>query len=484
MKSTAWRAIVPVALAALIALCPAPAGLEPYAWRCFALFAGVIMGLVLEPLPSGGMGLLGIAVVATLSRWVLFSPAELAKPDFKAPQAAINWALTGFGNSTVWLVFSAFMFAVGYEKTGLGRRIALLLVRAMGRRTLTLGYAIAFADLILAPFTASNSARSGATIFPIIQNIPPLYDSKPFDPSSRRIGGFIMWIALASTCVTSTLFLTALAPNVLAVELTRKIAKVDITWGQWFMGLLPVGAILILAVPALTYWLYRPDVKEGGEVPAWAAQELKGMGGVKRNEILLGLLVSMALVLWVFCNEWIEPATVGILVTVLMLVLKVVTWNDLIGNKTAWNTLILLATMVSLAGAMTKVGVVGWVAKTVAGSLKGFSPTLAVCILVAVFFVIHYMFASITAHTTAVLPVFLAAGLGIAGVPVAKFALLLAGSLGIMGIISPYATGPGPIYYGAGYIPTRDFWRLGLIFGAIFLGVLLLVGMPWMFFVL
>ena len=483
MKPSVWRAIVPIALTILIALCPAPAGLETYAWYCFAIFAGVIMGLVLEPLPSGAMGFVGIAVVATLARWVLFSPAELAKPDFKVTSAAINWALTGFGNSTVWLVFSAFMFAVGYEKTGLGRRIALLLVRAMGRRTLTLGYAIAFADLILAPFTASNSARSGATIFPIIQNIPPLYDSKPFDPSSRRIGGFIMWVALAATCVTSTLFLTALAPNVLAVELTRKIAKVDITWGQWFMGLLPVGVILILAVPALTYWLYRPEVKEAPEVPAWAAKELSTMGRVKRNEIVLGLLVSLALVLWVFFSEWIEPATVGILVTVLMLVLKVVTWNDLIGNKTAWNVLILLATMVSLAGAMTKVGVVGWVAKNVAGSLKGVSPTVAVCVLVAVFFVIHYMFASITAHTTAVFPVFLAAGMGIAGVPVAKFALLLAGSLGIMGIISPYATGPGPIYYGAGYIPAKDFWRLGLIFGAIFLGVLLLVGMPWMFFV-
>jgi L-tartrate/succinate antiporter len=132
---------------------------------------------------------------------------------------------------------------------------------------------------------------------------------------------------------------------------------------------------------------------------------------------------------------------------------------------------------------MTKVGVVGWVAKNVAGSLKGFSPTVAICVLVAVFFVIHYMFASITAHTTAVFPVFLAAGMVIGGVPAAKFALLLAGSLGIMGIITPYATGPGPIYYGSGYIPAKDFWRLGLIFGAIFLGVLLLVGMPWMFFV-
>jgi L-tartrate/succinate antiporter len=45
-----------------------------------------------------------------------------------------------------------------------------------------------------------------------------------------------------------------------------------------------------------------------------------------------------------------------------------------------------------------------------------------------------------------------------------------------MGIISPYATAPGPIYYGSGYVSRKDFWRLGLIFGAIYLAVLLLIG--------
>ena len=54
----------------------------------------------------------------------------------------MSWALSGFSNSTVWLIFGAFMFALGYEKTGLGRRIALMLVKAMGRKTLTLGYAV------------------------------------------------------------------------------------------------------------------------------------------------------------------------------------------------------------------------------------------------------------------------------------------------------------------------------------------------------
>ena len=138
---------------------PAPAGLPQHAWYFFAIFAGVIVGLMVEPLPGGAIGLIGVTLVAVLAPYVLFAPAELAKPGFKSVSAALNWALSGFSNGTVWLIFGAFMFALGYEKTGLGRRIALMLVKAMGRRTLTLGYAVTIADTLLAPFTPSNTAR-------------------------------------------------------------------------------------------------------------------------------------------------------------------------------------------------------------------------------------------------------------------------------------------------------------------------------------
>ena len=65
---------------------------------------------------------------------------------------------------------------------------SLWLVKALGQCTLTLSYAVTIADLVLAPFTPSNTARSGGTVFPVIRNLPGLYDSKPNDPSSRKIG--------------------------------------------------------------------------------------------------------------------------------------------------------------------------------------------------------------------------------------------------------------------------------------------------------
>ncbi len=478
MKSS-WKALVPLLVAAAIALIPAPEGLAPHAWYFFAIFAGVIVALMVEPLPGAAVGLIGVTLAAVLCTFVLFSPEQMAKPGFKPPAEALKWALSGFSNGTVWLIFAAFMFALGYDKAGLGRRIALLLVKALGRRTLTLGYGIAIADLILAPFTPSNTARSGGTIYPVIRNLPALYDSKPNDPSSRRIGGYLMWTALAATCVTSSMFLTALAPNLLAIELAKKIAKVDISWTQWFMAFAPVGILLLLLVPLLVYFIYPPEVKQGDEVPKWAAAELDKMGGLTRREVSLSVLVLLALGLWIFGGAWVDATTAALIVVSLMLIVGVLTWDDMLANKQAWNTLVWFATLVALADGLGRTGFVGWFAKSLAAHLGGIAPTTAMIVLVAVFFFSHYMFASITAHTTAMLPVMLAAGAAIPGMPVAQLTMLLVLTLGIMGILTPYATGPSPVYYGSGYIPGRDFWRLGAIFGVIFIAALLLIGVPW-----
>ena len=112
--------------------------------------------------------------------------------------------------------------------------------------------------------------------------------------------------------------------------------------------------------------------------------------------------------------------------------------------------------------------------------MAGVSPTVAILGLVAVFFFTHYLFASLTAHTTAMLPVMLAVGLAIPGMDMKVFAMLLALTLGLMGVLTPYATGPSPVYYGSGNIPSKDYWRLGAIFGVIFIAALLLLGVLWL----
>jgi L-tartrate/succinate antiporter len=108
----------------------------------------------------------------------------------------------------------------------------------------------------------------------------------------------------------------------------------------------------------------------------------------------------------------------------------------------------------------------------------GVSPTVAMVLLVTVFFFSHYLFASGVAHVTAMLPVMLAVGAAVPGIPVQILALMLVLSLGIMGIITPYGTGPSPIFFGSGYLPAKDYWRLGGIFGLLYFITFMAVAMP------
>jgi L-tartrate/succinate antiporter len=387
------------------------------------------------------------------------------------------WGLSGFSDGTVWLIFGASVFARGYEKTGLGRRIALTLVKALGGNTLGLGYAVALADLLIAPFTPSNTARSAGVIYPILRNIPALYDSAP-GPTARRIGGYLMWTAFAATAVTSSLFLTALAPNLLAIGLIRRATGMEISWSRWFLGILPVGVTLLGSLPLLVYLIYPPEVRSSREVPEWAAGELDAMGRVAPREWRMLALIGLAFVLWIFAREWINATTVGLLAVSLMLTLRVLEWEDIAGDKGAWGVLVYFATIVALAEGLHRVGLVAWISGAIAPRLGTVPPLGALALLVVFFFLIHYFFASLTAHTTAVLPVVLAVGAAIEGMPVRVLALLAAYAIGLMGVLTPYATGPAPVYYGSGFIPRRDFWLLGICFGTIFLVTLLAIGLP------
>jgi L-tartrate/succinate antiporter len=467
MKTTAWKALVPVVVAIGIALIPVPQGLTPNAWYFFAVFTAVIVGLIVEPIPAAAVGLIGVSLVATLG---LVSPK---------PGDSIKWALSGFSNTTVWLIFGAFMLSMGYEKTGLGRRIALSLVKALGRKTLGLGYAVTISDVILGPFTPSNTARSGGTIFPVIRNIPVLYDSLPGE-TARKIGSYVLWTAFAATCVTSSFFLTGLAPNLLALALVKETVNMTFTWSEWFYGFFPVGVPLLIILPYLIYKIYPPEIKHSEEVPLWAAEELGKMGRLTLNEVIMALLAILALVLWIAGGKIVDATTVTLIVISLMLITGIVSHDDILSHKKAWDILVWFATLVALADGLNKVGFVAWFAKGATAVLAGMSPIVTLVVLVSVFYIVHYMFASLTAHTTALLPVMLAAGAAVPDMPVKVFALLLCYSLGLMGILTPYATGPGPVYFGSGYISRKDFWTQGFILGIIFLAFLLGIGMPWL----
>jgi citrate:succinate antiporter/L-tartrate/succinate antiporter len=473
-----WRIIAPLAVWVVIFLSPTPAGLNANQWHYFAVFAAVIVGLVLESMPAGAVGIIGLTVAAVLG---------YVDSD---PNKSLRWALSGFSDGTVWLIVGAFVFAIGYRKSGLGKRMALLLVRGLGRRTLGLGYAIAFADLILAPATPSNTARSGGTIYPIASNIPKIFGSEP-GPTAGKIGTYVMWTAFAATAVTSSLFITALAPNAAALSIAKKTVGVDVSWSQWFVGMAPLGLLLILLVPLLSYVVCRPEVKQSPEVTHWASTELATMGPMSRNEWIMAALVVVAMFLWITGSNpdiklplvganYINATMVVLVVISLMLVTGVIDFADIVTEKSAWEVFFYFTSLLTLASGLNEIGFIKWLADGVAKPLASMSPTMAMILLVTLFFWIHYFFSSITSHTAAVLPVVLAVGTSMPGMSVSILTLLCVYSLGLMGVISPYATGPAPIYFSSGYIGRGDFWKFGLIFGVVYFAGLLVIVLPWL----
>ncbi|WP_426524214.1 DASS family sodium-coupled anion symporter [Bradyrhizobium sp. McL0615] len=477
MKIT-WKTVAPLLIWLVLYLVPVPAGLNANQWHYFAIFAAVIAGLILESMPVGAVGIIGLTF-AGISGYV--------EQD---PNKALRWMLGGFSESTVWLIVGAFVFSIGYRKSGLGRRLALLLVRSLGRRTIGLGYAVAFSDLVLAPATPSNTARSGGTVYPVVSNIPRIYGSEP-GPTAGRIGTYVMWTAFATTAVTSSLFLTALAPNAAALSIAKKISGVEVSWSQWFVGFAPLGILLLILVPLLSYVICRPEVKESPEIVEWSSTELKTMGPLSRNEWIMAALVLLAMFLWIcgsnptislplLGSNFINPTMVVFVVISLMLLTGVIEFEDIVREKSAWEVFFYFTSLLTLSSGLNEIGFIKWVTEGYAKELAGLGPTVGLILLVSFFFWVHYFFSSITSHAAAVLPVVLAVGHSIPGLPIPTLTLLCVYSLGLMGVISPYATGPAPMYYGSGYIGKGDFWKFGLIFGVIYFAGLLLIVMPWL----
>jgi L-tartrate/succinate antiporter len=321
----------------------------------------------------------------------------------------------------------------------------------------------------------SNTARSGGSIYPVAINIPHIFNSYP-DNEPRKIGAYISWVAIATTCVTSSMFLTALAPNLLAVDLISKSTGHTSAWMEWAKIMIPLMLPLFILTPWLTYVLYPPTQKKSPEAPAWATEELKKLGSVTFKEYLMAGLATVALVLWIFGKEVGIDATVTAICVVSVMVLSgVISWDDLISNKAAFDVLIWFSSLVAMASGLQKVGVLTWIGTNTQTMLAGMSPTTLIVSLLILFFLLHYFFASVTAHVTALVPIFMTVAVSLlTPEQVVPFTIILAGSLGVMGIITPYGTGPSPIWYGAGYISQGKWWALGAMFGALYLAVMIL----------
>lgn len=439
---------------------PAPEGVQAEAWHLLAIFVATIVGIMLEPLPMGTMAIFGIAattLTGTLS---------------------ITDALSGFGNHIIWLVIMAFFIARGFIKTGLGERIAYLFMGLLGRKTLGLGYSMIATDLVLAPAIPSNTARAGAVVYPIVRSVAEAYGSRPGDGTARRMGAFLIESSFQGNLITSAMFLTAMAANPLAVQLAGDMG-IEITWARWAAAALVPGLISLLVVPFVIYKLYPPQIKETPGAADMARSRLADMGRMKLNEwIMLGTFILL-LLLWIFGKQLHVHSTVAALVGLsVLLATRVLTWEDVLNEKGAWNTFIWLSTLVMMASFLSKLGLIPWFSHTIGGLFEGIGWQPAFLALILIYFYSHYFFASNTAHVSSMYAAFLGVALAV-GAPPVMAALVLGFFSNLFSSMTHYSTGPAPVLFGSGYVRLADWWKLGAVISVVNITIWLGIGGLW-----
>lgn len=457
------RRALPFALAIGIWLAPVPAGLTAPAWHLFAVFVAAITAVL-----DGALPLLTSTMLAAAAA-VLTGTISAAK------------AFAGFANPSVLLVVTAFLVAQAVVKSGLGRRISLFMVSRFGRSSLGLAYSIVVTDAVIAPAFPSNTARGGV-LFPIVLSVAQGSGSKPDDPDGRRLGGYLMFCAMASLAVSSALWMTATSANPIGIQVARDFG-IEIGFGKWLIAACVPAITAIAALPWVIARLFPPRVGKTPKAPLEARKALAALGPLSRDEWITAAAFVLMVSAWVFADKLnlnvtiIAFAGLGVL-----LATEVLTTADIATQGDTLATFLWLAVLFALSGQLNELGFMGYAGQRLAAHIGGLSWPLTYVVLMVIYVAIHYMFVSQSSQVLALLGVFLDVGIR-AGVPrlLMAFALLFASSY--FSVITPQGGSQNVIFVGSGYLTQRELYRLGLLTTLFFLAVFIVIGTGWILLV-
>lgn len=460
MFSRSWKSIVCIAVPVLIMLLPAPAGLAVGAWKLFAIYVGAILGLMLRPFPEPVVLLAAISVSSIMLN-------------------NISVIIVGYSDSVTWLVFAAFMVGTAFVETGLGRRIAYVLIGKLGHSSLGLGYVAAFTDLALSPATPSNTARTGGIVYPIIRSIAVTLDSEP-GPTSRRIGAYLT-LTLYQVCLTTGyIFMTGLSPNLLMVAFAASILKVQVDWMMWFKAAVVPGMLVLLLIPFVVHKLYPPELTTIDNKKL-AADGLAELGPMSRREKILAVLFVLAILGWATGTiTKINATAVAVCFLTAALVSGVVDWKRLVAAEGAWSILVWYGGIIGLSNGLAKAKFFDWMAKWLASNLnfEGYSTVVILGGLLFFSLIIRYFFASMAAYVTTMIPVFFTIGL-VAQVPPLPLFFLITFSAAYGSLLTHYGGAAGAVLFAPGYVDQVTWWKVGAVIVIVSYLVNMGVGLPY-----
>jgi divalent anion:Na+ symporter, DASS family len=452
-----------ILIAAALWWMPPPDGLSLQAWRLFAIFGATILAVVIGALPILTASLFAAAIAVLTG---LLPPAD---------------AYAGFGNGTILLIVVAFLVADAVVKCGLGTRGAHWIVSRFGRSTLGLSYSIFLIDAAIAPAFPSNTARSGV-LYPIAASLAEAAGAKPDSPERRRLGAFLMFSGIASLCVSSALWLTAMAANPLGAEIARGVG-VEIGFTRWLIASSVPTICALVILPLMLYRIIAPEVRETPEAPAAARRALASLGHLRRAERIVLVIFAGMVALWASASTFgLDSTAIAFLGLAALLTANVITPRDIAKQGDVLATFIWFAVLFTLSGQLDKLGVMAFFGRHLAAALGGLASPTAGLVLVAAYVLLHYLFVSQTAHLLALFGVFLDVGVKL-GVNPAILAFQLLFATNYFAAITPQGSSANLLFAGSGYLSQGELYRLGAITTAVNMAVYFVIGTAWLWVV-
>ncbi|NPA30028.1 MAG: DASS family sodium-coupled anion symporter [Epsilonproteobacteria bacterium] len=455
-----WSVLV--GLSVLLWFAPPPEGLDPKAWRLFTLFFATIFAII-----SGLMPIF-VASVLALSLTVLtgvLTPKE---------------AYSGFSQGFILLIVAAFLVSQAVVKSGLGKRIAMLIISKFGHSTLGLAYSMMATDMLIAPAFPSNTARSGV-LFPIVNALAHDSGSKVADGTRKKLGAYLMMNSMVGLTISSSLWLTAMAANPLGAKIAEKFG-VHITFGGWLVAAAVPALLAFLIAPRFLMRIYPPELKTTPQAPAKAREVLEKMGSIHRNEwITGGVFVGMVL-LWALSGTLgIDKTAVAFAGLGILMVARIFTMADMRLQGEALSTLIWFATLYTLSSYLDKLGFMTYVGDLIASGVSGMSWPMVYLTLVGAYVFIHYLFVSQTAQLLALYGIFLEVGVQ-AGVPPYLLAMMLLFATNFNAAITPQGSSANVLFVSSEYMSSKELYRNGLLMTLLNFVIFVGIGSFWILF--
>ncbi len=426
----------------------------------FAVFIAVILSFLLRPLPMAPMVLLGlISLIITKT-------------------ITLDEALSGFGDSTVWLVVSAFLISGAVLDSGFGHRIALFLISKLGKNIFGIAYGLCGSELILGPVVPSNTARGAGIHAPIAQSLAEALKSYP-DKQPDRAGAYISLVGGHANLVTAGMFLTGMAANPLLSEAASEILKINFDWITWATGTIVPGLISLGFLPVFIYQFSKPELRDTRKVQKEVISQYQALGRWSSKEKWMCGTFIFLIALWTTGRyHGLGTSLVAWIGVCILFLSNTYSWDKMIRTSGAWDALIWLGGLLTMANLLKDYGFVEWFASSVSASLPSFGPMLLMILLALIYFYSMYLFSMLTGHIAAFIGGFFAIAVAYE-IPPLTMAALFAGFSTLCGCLTPYSSGPEIMYFGQGYVPLTRWFKVGFLVSLYHIFIWLTFGMAW-----